>query len=149
MQNEESKASKIKNIIGGEKILKAMGDLGLAVRGTAFALGTPTLMIAGSALGLASDVALKVTAQKNAQGDFDLMLSLVELNNAHLAVEQQFKAFEIDQNLQALKHKLRDEPSPEIKQERLRIAQLMYTDGVSIAKIQQYTGLSLEDLVNG
>ncbi|MCU0447839.1 MAG: hypothetical protein MUE85_23315 [Microscillaceae bacterium] len=147
MQNEDKKSDKIKNILGSEKVFKALGNLGLAVRGTAFALGAPTMMIAGSALGLASDVALKVTAQKNAQGDFDLMLSLVEINNAHLEVEQQFKELAINQNLQALKQKLHEEVSPEIKQERLRIAQLLKNDGISLDKICFYTGLTTEDLL--
>jgi hypothetical protein len=144
---DEKKDHKIKNILGSEKVFKTIGNLGLAVRGTALALGAPTMMIAGAALGLASDVALKVTAQKNAQGDFDLMLSVVELNNASMEVEQQFKEMEIDQNLQALKQKIQDEISPEIKLERMRMAQLLKNDGISLAKISQYTNLGLEDLL--
>lgn len=148
MKDENKKNKSLKNILGNDQVFKAIGNLGLAVRGTAFALGAPTMMIAGSALGLASDVALKITAQKNALGDFDLMLSVVEINNADLDVEQQFKKMEIDQNLESLKQKIQQEISPEIKQERLRMARLLKADGISIEKIQSYTQLSLEDLLN-
>jgi signal transduction histidine kinase len=147
MKEENNKNKSFKNFLGNDKIFKAVGNLGLAVRGTAFAIGAPSMMIAGSALGLASDVALKITAQKNALGDFDLMLSLVEINTADVDVEQQFKKMELDQNLQNLKQKLQQSISPEIKQERLRIAQLMKNDGISLDKISLYTGLTNEEIM--